>query len=52
MNYQIELSEQELNTVLNALGQQPFVQVQSIIQNIMGQAQQAQNDATSEPGEK
>ena len=34
----LELSVDEINGILNLLGQQPFVQVQSVILNIQTQA--------------
>ena len=34
----LELSIEEVNGILNLLGQQPFVQVQGVIMNIQSQA--------------
>ena len=34
----LELSIEEINGILNLLGQQPFVQVQGVIMNIQSQA--------------
>ncbi|MEM9338117.1 MAG: hypothetical protein AAGA66_05270 [Bacteroidota bacterium] len=34
----LELTVEEANAILNALGQQPFVKVASLIQKIQGQA--------------
>lgn len=36
--YTIELTEAEVNGVLQALGQLPFVQVADLINNVRGQA--------------
>jgi hypothetical protein len=33
----IEVTEQELDTIMRALGQQPYVAVARVIQTIMGQ---------------
>ena len=38
MKIKLELEEAEVNGILSALGQMPFVQVQALINNVLGQA--------------
>jgi hypothetical protein len=44
----IELKEEELDLVLQALATQPYRSVATIIQNIVGQAQAAKQSAPKE----
>lgn len=45
----LKLSVEEINTVLEALGQMPFVRVFSLIENLQQQASRQLSRANSEP---
>lgn len=47
---QLNLTLDEINTVLEALGQQPYSRVYQLIGNIQQQAQQQLQEASARPG--
>jgi hypothetical protein len=49
--YTLNLTETEVNVVLNALGSRPYAEVQNLIPGILNQAQSQAQQGVQEPAE-